>query len=132
MDTRDGGFWSILEDPSSQEVGMFQAGLGWPLGLREELWRLHTMCSKPRNGYFPNTITQDMSWSALSLGWKETLLSLLLSAFRVTHTCVSWARYVNRNPQGAEMSAGPAPSMLYQGQWEAVQGLPKHPTSLAH
>ena len=132
LDPRDGGFWSILEDPSSQEVGMLQAGLRWPLGFREELWRLHMMCSKRRNGYFPNTITQDTSWSALSLGWKETLFSLLLSAFRVTHTCVSRARYVNRNLQGAEMSAGPAPFMLSQGQWEAVQGLPKHPTSLAH
>lgn len=127
--------WWVLEHLGGsqlQEVKMLQAGLGWPSGLREELWRLHTMCSKRRNGYCPNTITQDTSWSALSLGWKETPLSPLLSAFRVTHTRVSCARYVNRNLRGAEMPAGPAPSMLYQGQWEAVQGLPKYPTSLAH
>ena len=90
------------------------------------------MCSKPRNGYYPNPITQDMSWSALSLGWKEILLSLLLVAFRVMHTCLSCAHHVNRTLQGDEMSVGPTPSMLYQGQWKVIQGLPKYHASLAH
>ena len=90
------------------------------------------MCSKPRNGYYPNTITQDMSWSALSLAWKDILLSLLLLAFRVTHKFLSCAHHENRTLQGDEMSVGPTPSMLYQGQWKVIQGLPKYPASLAH